>query len=167
MKNNGKHFAYLDIETTGLSPYASELTVIGIHIENGSDTVVQMIGDEISRAGLIEAMGNVRMLYTYNGSRFDLPFIREKLNIDLTDCCAHTDLMYSCWQKNLKGGLKAVERQLGIERKLTDVDGLVAVQLWNSYKQNGCANSLNKLLEYNKEDVLNLKHLRKILKVSK
>ena len=165
MKNNGTHFAYLDIETTGLSPYASELTVIGIHIENGSDTVVQMIGDKISRSSLIEAMGNVRMLYTYNGSRFDLPFIREKLNIDLTDCCAHTDLMYSCWQKNLKGGLKAVERQLGIERKLTDVDGWVAVQLWDNYKRNGCVNSLHKLLEYNKEDVLNLKHLRKILKV--
>jgi hypothetical protein len=165
MNKDRKQSAYLDIETTGLSPYAGELTVIGIHIENGCDEVIQMIGDEISRTALIETLMNVDRLYTYNGSRFDLPFIREKLNVDLTDCCPHTDLMYSCWQRDLKGGLKAVERQLGIERKLTDVDGWVAVQLWNNYKQNGCANSLNKLLEYNKEDVLNLKQLRKILKV--
>ncbi|MBI5100148.1 MAG: ribonuclease H-like domain-containing protein [Nitrospirae bacterium] len=165
MNKAGKCSAYLDIETTGLNPYSSELTVIGIHIENGCEGVVQMIGDEISLSGLIDAVRGVGTLYTYNGSRFDLPFIREKLNVDLTDCCLHTDLMYSCWQRNLKGGLKAVERQLGIARRLTDVDGWVAVQLWTAYKENGCMNSLNKLLEYNKEDVLNLKKLREILKV--
>jgi uncharacterized protein YprB with RNaseH-like and TPR domain len=163
MNGSGKYSAYLDIETTGLSSYASELTVIGIHVENGRDDVVQLIGDEISRSGIIGAIRNVGTLYTYNGSRFDLPFIREKLNVDLTEYCPHTDLMYPCWQKNLKGGLKAVERQLGIERKLTDVDGWVAVQLWHDYKSNGCIRSLNKLLEYNREDVLNLKKLRAML----
>lgn len=157
--------AYLDIETTGLSHYSAELTVIGIHIENGCDEVIQMVGDDISSAALVETLRNVDRIYTYNGSRFDLPFIRQKLDVDLTDCCFHTDLMYSCWRRDLKGGLKAVERQLGIARKLTDVDGWVAVQLWHEYKRNGCVNSLNRLLEYNKEDVLNLKELREILEV--
>jgi len=164
MNKGGKYSAYLDIETTGLSPYSAELTVIGIHVENRCEEVVQLIGDEISPSGLIEAIRDISALYTYNGSRFDLPFIMKKLKIDLTDHCPHTDLMYSCWQRNLKGGLKAVERQLGIERRLTDVDGWAAVQLWHNYKWNGCINSLNKLLEYNKEDVLNLKKLREILK---
>jgi uncharacterized protein YprB with RNaseH-like and TPR domain len=166
MKRPEKFTAYLDIETTGLSSYASELTVIGIHVENGRDEVVQLIGDEISRTGLMKTLKNVATLYTYNGSRFDLPFIREKLDIDLSKHCTHhMDLMYACWQRNLKGGLKAVERQLGIDRKLTDVDGWVAVQLWHDYKSRGCMRSLNKLLEYNKEDVLNLKKLRGMLKV--
>jgi uncharacterized protein YprB with RNaseH-like and TPR domain len=165
MNKPQKYSAYLDIETTGLSMYSAELTVIGIHVENRCEEVVQLIGDEISPSGLIKAVRDIRTLYTYNGSRFDLPFIMKKLKIDLTDHCSHTDLMYSCWKRNLKGGLKAVERQLGIERKLTDVDGWVAVQLWHNYKWNGCINSLNKLLEYNKEDVLNLKKLREILKV--
>ncbi|MBI5408070.1 MAG: ribonuclease H-like domain-containing protein [Nitrospirae bacterium] len=160
-----KYPAYLDIETTGLSPYHSNLTVIGIHIENGCEDVIQIIGDDITASALIESVKNAGTLYTYNGSRFDLPFIKEKLNVDLTDFCPHNDLMYSCWRNNLRGGLKAVERQLGIERNLTDVDGWVAVQLWNSYKWNGCNASLNKLLEYNKEDVLNLKKLRALLKV--
>lgn len=166
MNRSGKFSAYLDIETTGLSSYSSDLTVIGIHIESKSEEVVQLIGDEISRDGLMKVLINVGTLYTYNGSRFDLPFIREKLGVDLTQCCPHTDLMYACWQRNLKGGLKAVERQLGIERKLTDVNGWVAVQLWNNYKSSGCMYSLNKLLEYNKEDVLNLKKLRGMLKVA-
>jgi uncharacterized protein YprB with RNaseH-like and TPR domain len=163
MNKRRKLSAYLDIETTGLSPYSAELTVIGIHIENDCDEVIQMVGDDISPASLVETVRNVGRIYTYNGSRFDLPFIREKLNVDLTYSCSHTDLMYSCWRRDLKGGLKSVERQLGIARKLTDVDGWVAVQLWHEYKMNGCANSLERLLEYNKEDVLNLKHLRKIL----
>jgi uncharacterized protein YprB with RNaseH-like and TPR domain len=165
MNKPKKYSAYLDIETTGLSPYSAELTVIGIHVEDRCEEVVQLIGDEISPSGLMRAIRNISALYTYNGSRFDLPFIMKKLKIDLTGHCPHTDLMYSCWQRNLKGGLKAVERQLGIERRLTDVDGWVAVQLWHNYKLNGCINSLNKLLEYNKEDVLNLKKLRGILKV--
>jgi uncharacterized protein YprB with RNaseH-like and TPR domain len=165
MNRPEKFSAYLDIETTGLSSYTSELTIIGIHVENGGDWVVQLTGDEISRTGLMKALKSVATLYTYNGSRFDLPFIRETLGIDLSEHCPHIDLMYACWQRNLKGGLKAVERQLGIDRKLTDVNGLVAVQLWHDYKSRGCKLSLNKLLEYNKEDVLNLKKLREILNV--
>ncbi|MBI5740719.1 MAG: ribonuclease H-like domain-containing protein [Nitrospirae bacterium] len=164
MKKTQEYAAYLDIETTGLSADFAELTVIGIHLENGCDEVVQLIGDEISGASLLEVIKGVHTLYTYNGSRFDLPFIKQKLRIDLNDYCPHKDLMYSCWQRNLKGGLKSVERQLGIERKLTGVDGWMAVRLWHDYSLNGCAASLDTLLEYNREDVLNLKKLREMLK---
>lgn len=61
--------------------------------------------------------------------------------------------------------MKEVERKLGIKRRITDIEGWMAVQLWHNYKLKGCTTSLNKLLEYNKEDVLNLKKLRKKLKV--
>jgi uncharacterized protein YprB with RNaseH-like and TPR domain len=156
--------AYLDIETTGLSPSGSELTVIGVFREDsGEDAVIQFIGDEISPAKLLYAVKDITVLYTYNGKRFDLPFIRTKLDVDLTEHCAHEDLMYACWKNNLKGGLKSVERQLGIERKLPDVDGWMAVQLWNKYEVYGDENALNILLRYNEEDVLNLKVLREML----
>ena len=156
--------AYLDIETTGLSPADCELTVIGIYRENGDDAeVIQMVGDEISRSKLIDALDNTFMLYTYNGSRFDLPFIKAKLDIDLVEHCAHEDLMYACWKRKLKGGLKSVERQLGIERELTDVNGLMAIQLWNEYADYGNEDSLAKLLRYNEEDVVNLRTLREHL----
>jgi hypothetical protein len=156
--------AYLDIETTGLSPVESELTVIGIYRENGDDSrVMQLVGDDISSDSLMIAIGNVTRLYTYNGSRFDLPFIKAKLNVDLTECCPHEDLMYACWKKNLKGGLKSVERQLGIARELTGVDGWIAVQLWWNYINDGDRDALAKLLKYNEEDVVNLKVLRERL----
>ena len=159
-----EYCAYLDIETTGLSPFKNELTVIGIYRENGNDgEIMQLVGDEISPSKLLRAMENVTMLYTYNGSRFDLPFIKTRLEIDLTEHCGHKDLMYSCWKRNLYGGLKGVERKLGIERELPDVNGRVAVELWHNYKSHGDKDSLERLLKYNEEDVVNLRALREML----
>lgn len=157
--------AYLDIETTGLSPNYYDLTVVGLHLEDDNDEVVQFVGEEICSSELLKIIRKVDTVYTYNGARFDLPFIKGKLKLDITRHCQHEDLMYACWQKNLYGGMKEVERKLGIKRKIADVDGWIAVQLWHNYKFNGCNISLKKLLEYNKEDILNLKKIRKKLKI--
>ncbi|MBN1521543.1 MAG: ribonuclease H-like domain-containing protein [Candidatus Aureabacteria bacterium] len=159
--------AYLDIETTGFSPYRNDLTVIGICIEKGRKASFrQFVGSGISCNPIRRVFQNVNILYTYNGARFDLMFIRSKLGIDLSHLCVHRDLMYDCWSRNLYGGLKKVEKMLGIRRKLKDVDGRMAVQLWWNYRNNGCRESLKKLLEYNREDVLNLIYLRKKLNVA-
>ncbi len=158
--------AYLDVETTGLSPNYGKLTVIGIHFDHDhQNEVVQLVGSEITAPRLIDLIKEVSMLYTYNGTRFDLPFIRAKLGVELTDYCKHRDLMYDCWQKNMYGGLKRVERELGIERKITDIDGFQAVKLWYDYEYGGSEYALLSLLEYNKEDVTNLKTLRKKLNI--
>ncbi len=71
--------------------------------------------------------------------------------------------MYDCWGKKLYGGLKGVERQLGLKRKLPDMNGYQAVRLWWKYVDSFDLDALNTLLEYNKEDVINLKTLRDIL----
>ena len=59
--------------------------------------------------------------------------------------------------------MKAVERQLGIVRDLPDVDGYKAVLLWWRYVNDADAAALKMLLEYNREDVVNLKTLREKL----
>lgn len=161
-----KSCAYLDIETTSLSSSDGELTVVGIYLDGGNtESFVQLVGEEITAARLIEPMEKVRILYTYNGSRFDLPYIEAKLGVDLTKQCVHHDLMYDCWQRNLYGGLKEVERQLGIERKSAGIDGYMAVRLWLNYKFYDDEKALLTLLAYNREDVVNLKLLRQKLKV--
>jgi uncharacterized protein len=160
-----KIYAYLDIETTGFSPHKHDLTVIGLYLDDGNDNVIQFVGDEICSSKLVTIVKKIDVLYTYNGARFDLPFINGKLDVDLNKHCQHKDLMHTCWQRNLYGGLKEVEKKLGITRLITDVDGWMAVQLWRNYKRKGCTKSLSTLLEYNKEDVLNLKKLRHKLKV--
>ena len=156
--------AYLDIETTGLSPFSCEITVLGIYLCNGNDTeFVQLVGGDITPYNMLDALNGVDIIYTYNGSRFDLPFINSQLGINLAELFSHRDLMYDCWRSNLKGGLKAVERQLGIDRDLKGVDGHEAVRLWWRYVDSFDLDALNTLLEYNKEDVINLKTLKDLL----
>jgi uncharacterized protein len=153
--------AYIDIETTGLSYGASEITVVGIYLCRGEEAeFIQFVGRDISADAIIEALEGVDVIYTYNGSRFDLPFIQSQLGIDLLTSFRHRDLMYDCWRKNLYGGLKGVERQIGISRKLPDMNGWEAVRLWWQYVDSFDLDALKKLCDYNKEDVVNLKTLK-------
>ncbi len=156
--------AYLDIETTGLMPLDCEITVIGIHIcRSGETELVQLVGRDVTADGVLEALRGVDVIYSYNGSRFDLPFIHLRLGINLEELFSHRDLLYDCWRNNLYGGLKAVERQLGIRRILAEMNGYEAVKLWWKYIDSFDLDALNTLLEYNKEDVVNLKTLKDIL----
>ena len=156
--------AYLDIETTGLSCQYADITVVGIYLVNSRESkLVQLVGREVNVTNLLEAVDDVSTIYTYNGSRFDLPFIHGSLGVDLKSIAHHHDLMYDCWRCNLKGGFKAVERQLGITRELKGVDGWQAVLLWRKYLEYNDQDALDLLLKYNKEDVLNLKALRERL----
>ncbi len=156
--------AYLDIETTGLSSVYSYITIIGIYVVSEYDSkVVQLVGDEITEENLLRALEGVETIFTYNGSRFDLPFIQDYLHVNLFQRFKHRDLMFDCWQCNLYGGFKVVESKLGIERELQGVNGWDAVLLWRRH-QEGDKEALATLLKYNREDVVNLKTLKEKLK---
>jgi len=156
--------AYLDIETTGLSADCHEITVVGIYLVEGSNTrFVQLVGEDITEESVLGALDGVSTIFTYNGKRFDLPFIRARLGLDLEAEFGHHDLMYDCWRNNLYGGFKAVEQQLGIPRQLTGIGGFEAVMLWWRYINEGDRTALHLLMEYNREDVMNLMVLRQSL----
>jgi uncharacterized protein len=159
--------AYLDIETTGLSPWADSITVVGIYRGNGeSFSLSQLVGPDITREAVERLLDGVRTLYTYNGLRFDAVFLEAQLQLKLPPSLRHRDLMYCCWDQGLYGGLKAVERRLGIERQLLGVSGRMAVELWWRYARRGDSDALHTLLCYNREDVENLKVLRERLSVT-
>jgi uncharacterized protein YprB with RNaseH-like and TPR domain len=162
-----KCYGYLDIETTGLVRSYCDLTVVGVAVVHGNQQrFAQLVGDQITAEAVLGLLDGVDEFYTYNGSRFDLPFLQQRLNLDLRRTYRHTDLMYKCWLKDLKGGLKVVETRLGIERRLQDMNGFMAVRLWWEYVNNHNAQALRTLLEYNKEDVINLHVLREKLGVT-
>ena len=157
---------YLDIETTGLSRTYAELTVVGIGFEQGdSFECIQLVGDRITTHAVVRLLTRANVFYTYNGLRFDLPFIKAKLGVDLADYAGHRDLMYQCWNRKLFGGLKVVETTLGITRQTQGIDGRMAVRLWYQYLDNYDRQALELLLRYNAEDVRNLMLLRKKLGV--
>lgn len=143
----------MDIETS----FGKEITVIGVFTPPGR--VVQLVGDEVNRTGLWNALEGVAEVLTYNGTRFDLPVIRQAVKLDLNRYFRCRDLMLECWKRNLYGGLKKVEEKLGIERLSKGIDGLEAMRLWERFRRWGDEEALKALLEYNREDVVNLYHL--------
>ncbi len=139
--------AYLDIETS----YQGKITVVGIHFP-GQGTR-QLVGDEISAMSVLEVLQPAGVIKTYNGDRFDLPVIKQRLGLDVKALFPHEDIMYACWRQHLKGGLKAVERQLGLVRETEGVDGMEAMALWSKWQDHQDRRSLDLLLKYNREDV--------------
>jgi len=153
---------YLDIETTGLSPYSSIPSVVGLQVglpalpgraQAGGRSFFQWHGDQIRRELILDALPGDAVIYTYNGHRFDLPFLDHHLRIGFRHKYKTIDLMFECWKHGLKGGLKAVERKLCIARKDTETDGYMAVILWRKWERGGDEEALRRLLEYNREDV--------------
>lgn len=144
--------AYVDIETTGLSPGHSHITVVGIYDGKEARTFVRGIDlDDI-----VEEFEKYDYLVTFNGARFDLPFIkREFPQLDLDKL--HADLMYPLRRICLSGGLKKIEVELGITRSedVAGITGFDAVRLWHQYER-GDQEALELLLEYNRADIVNL-----------
>lgn len=147
--------AFVDIETTGLWGGADAITVIGLFDGHRTkvfikDKNLEDFADEVEKYSL---------LVTFNGKRFDLPFIRSAFG-KLPQLQGHIDIMYPLRRLGYRGGLKRVEAELGLHREgaLKQVDGYLAVLLWREYRRgNGAA--LDTLVRYNLEDVVNLQYL--------
>ncbi len=146
--------AYIDIETTGLEAYCSEITTIALY--DGKSTFYYVQGDNLD--DFPHDIKKYNVLVTYNGKSFDIPFIESYFEIKLNH--AHIDLRYVLKSLGYSGGLKGCEKQLGIDRgSLDGVDGYFAVLLWDDYLQNSNQKALETLLAYNIEDVVNLETL--------
>jgi len=147
---------YLDVETDR----NGRLTVVGLYHHDAG--MVQLVGEEITKKNLLAVLPPSGRLFTYNGHCFDLRCIRCQLGPDLQEMFQSVDLRWVCQERGLTGGLKAVERALGIRRELPDVDGYRAMYLWEEYRM-GSLEALWKLLLYNREDVMNLIPIKEYL----
>jgi uncharacterized protein len=147
--------AFLDIETTGLSPYEGIVTVVGVHGADGTRSFVA--GEDLEE--LPAYLQRYRVLVTFNGSRFDVPFL-EVAFPQLVVPPVHIDLRFVLYRLGLAGGLKRIEQQLGIGDRagVEGIHGLDAVRLWQEYRRGNRA-SLDRLVRYNRADTVNLEPL--------
>ena len=150
-----KSVAYIDIETTGL--YGADDIITTIALYDG-DTIKHYIHGK-NLDDFKNDIKQYKLLVTYNGTNFDLPFIRNFLGISMN--YAHIDLRYILQGLGYTGGLKGCERQIGFTRNdiVTDIDGKFAVYLWKHYQKYKKEETLHTLLSYNIEDVLSLEYL--------
>ena len=146
--------AYLDIETDGLER-DSLVTVVTVHRKK--DTYTLTNGIDLDAASLADALDGTKILVTFNGSCFDVPVLRNsfpKVDLDMP----HFDLRFGCRKVGLKGGLKNIEKEMGILRDddIEGVDGEEAVRLWKLWEKRGDKEALRILTEYNRADTINL-----------
>lgn len=141
--------AYLDIETS----FGGEITIVGIF--RPPDDLIQVVQPDISRRTLLGALDGASEIVTYWGHRFDLPVITRCLRVNLRRRFQSKDLADHCHRHGLYGGLKAVEKTLGICRQTEGLTGMDAMQLWERWLA-GNSHALKTLLKYNEEDVVNL-----------
>jgi uncharacterized protein YprB with RNaseH-like and TPR domain len=154
-----RHFrpktAYLDIETTGTVWPGLLVTVVGLYDGHRMRQFVQ--GGNLHQ--FPQAMAEFDLLVTFNGTLFDLPVLRAYFP-ELRLPPAHVDLRFLLARLGYKGGLKKIEPRFGIRRpgEVNGMDGYMAVLLWQRY-QRGDKGALDRLLTYNREDVVNLEVL--------
>ncbi len=147
--------AYLDIETTGLSPYQGIVTVVSVHGRGATRSFVA--GEDLEE--LPAYLARFGVLVTFNGSRFDVPFLAIAFP-DLAVPPVHIDLRFLFYRLGLSGGLKRIEERLGLGDRsgVEGIHGLDAVRLWQEYRR-GNSGALDRLVRYNRADTVNLEPL--------
>ena len=145
---------FVDIETN----YRNNITVLGI---SDGTRVWQFVrhhnldGKEVERV-----LKQFKLIVTFNGASFDLPIIRRYFQGVIPEV-PHIDLRHAGARAGLTGGLKKIEQEIGIARGegVDEFSGADALKLWSAYRKTGNKQLLHLLLEYNAEDVVNLKPL--------
>lgn len=138
---------FLDIE---IDSYG-KIVVVGI--SNYFTTNFFVYGANLEKNILEKELQKYKLLVTFNGSAFDLPRLRKQFGISLA--VPHIDLKPLCVNLGWKGGLKEVEKLLHLKRPAHLYGN--PVDLWRAFQASGDREYLEILLEYNREDVENLR----------
>lgn len=145
---------YLDIETNSFG----EITVVGLY---GHGTYTALIRNEtLDWRRLAEELSQYDLIVTFCGTTFDLPMlIAHYPNLSLEQ--PHIDLYGVGRLLGYRGGLKAIERRIGIERtpELQGFTGADAVQQWNRWRHRRDDEARRLLVAYNEADCVNLEPL--------
>lgn len=148
---------YLDVETDGRS-FGDCLTVVGLF--DGKEFRGLVRDRDLDQ--FVDAISHYSLIVSFFGAGFDLPVLQKSFPSFHFDQI-HFDLCPTMKRLGFRGGLKHIERQCGIQRRpeVDGLSGLDAVLLWNRHLR-GEHGALDRLIEYNKADVVNLEKLAEI-----
>ena len=147
--------AYLDIETGGDPEDFGGITVVGVY--DGREVIQYVAGENLHEAA--QALAGYEVVVSFAGSSFDVPVLRGVFPRFIVPP-VHIDLRWVLRRLGYKGGLKRIEKALGLARPdhVGDMDGYMAVMLWQDHLA-GDPQALTTLLDYNACDIVNLEPL--------
>jgi len=152
----------LDIETSGLQPQSGGyVTVVGLY--NGDDYKCFVQGRNLTTDILNKELSNYKCLITFYGAAFDIPFLQRTFR-GIEFPMPHFDLCFAAKRLKIQGGLKKIEHDFGIERdeSVQGLDGYDAVKMWEQSRA-GSSHALDRLIQYNREDTVNLLQIAPVL----
>lgn len=144
---------FYDIETDGVS-VAAKTTCISTLQDGWLKTFVR--GCDLD--DFLDVWSKTKILVGFNSKRFDTPCVCKTFG--LSGVPAQVDLMDEARHFGFRRGLKAIEKEIGFDRRNVECSGGGdAVRLWNEYARTGAAGALGLLTSYNREDVRSLWYL--------
>jgi uncharacterized protein YprB with RNaseH-like and TPR domain len=146
---------FLDIETTGLSLYYDQITLVGWSIGKKYGICLK----DQDPKGLIDALNKAKVIVTFNGTIFDLKFL-EKTFPGIYLPPVHIDLRFFTKRVGLTGGQKSIEPKVGYSRphSVEGMEGETAPILWYKYRR-GDLSALKELVIYNHADIEGMKFI--------
>ncbi len=169
-----------DIETTGLYAANDQVILGGMLKTAGNEIeVIQYLaeakGDEKELLyEYCKALNEADVLVSYNGYSFDIPFLQQRIasqNVPIRLKIVQSFDLYRVIKKysvlreflpNLKQ--KTIEKYLGIDCKRTDrISGAKSAEIYKNYSKAGSKYLKEKILLHNKDDLIQLSSLIRIL----
>ncbi len=165
---------FLDLETTGLRADRSLAAMIGFLYRRGSALHLSQWysgdapGERRQLQRLHERFDEFREVVTYNGDRFDLPFLRQRSlwhRLPAETSLSSNDLLPQIRKKYRKEWpdcrlVTAEERLLGIPRNLQDVPGSEAPLRFQDLREGAPLEVIKPVFLHNRRDLISLVGLR-------
>ena len=162
-----ENLAIIDIETLGLS-FENPIILLGIaNIRKNRTCIHQFllrdISDELGAIwSFLSHVENGSTLMTYNGRRFDIPYIKQRLSYHGKEASLnnhHFDILHFTWRalgKKLPNcRLGTVEKYFGLQRR-TNIPGALAPHFYYTYLKTRNVGPLVAIVKHNKQDLINL-----------
>lgn len=165
-----EHLLFVDLETTGLS--SSPLFLIGTLAWEGEELVARQYlarhyGEEATVTALFASIMRARrLLVTFNGKSFDLPYVRMRAaahRIRLGPELPHFDLLHICrryWRSVLPNcKLQTLERLVCGRTRTGDIPGSEIPDAYHAYVRTENAADMVDILHHNLLDLLTMAEL--------